>query len=377
MQARNSNVTTYTGATVNGVQTEAEVIMQRATPQDWPLLGPGLDMWESQVKALAAVDFPVPLHALRFHPKTGGLYNLHKGSPETTTGVVPTRTAIQHLMSYAPERTLPASIVDNLQFMSPATRAAYWLTDILPNMKVRDVNLRTAVHTQGQGAIPDQRVIRAVVSDIHSREHGDDLAVIQELRKLSGVQDARLRVVKRWDDTHVEVVLPNKVREVRKGVVIQARVNLRNSETKGGSFEAAIGSMNLVCLNGMISQGNGTTISIRHTGDIRYKMAAGVKTVLELASDHLDQFAKAYDSQLPGTRAEAIERLAKRYQLPATTAAALQVLWDVDGQLGAGNTVAGAVNALTRHAQSQDVSKALDTEAIAGKVLSAGLSAFM
>lgn len=369
-------ITTHTGATVNGVQVDAEVIMQRATPKDWPLLSPGLDQWEQQVRALGAVDFPIPLRALRFNPETGGLFNVVK-NPGGHLGTTPTRTALQHLTSYAPEKTLPPSIVDTLQFMAPSTRATFWERDILPTMKVRDVNLRTAVSSSGHGHMPDQRVIRAVVSDIHSRDNGDDLAIIKEVRKLQGVQDARLRVVKRWDSTHVEVVLPNKVREVKPGVVIQGRINIWNSETKGGSFEASVGSMNLVCLNGMVSQGNGTSISIRHTGDIRYKMFAGLRTVMELAADHLESFAAAYNQPLPGTRAEAIARLQKRYQLPDTTAASIATLWDVDGQLGAGDTVAGAVNALTRFAQSQEVGKGLDTEHIAGKVLAAGLSAFL
>jgi hypothetical protein len=236
------------------------------------------------------------------------------------------------------------------------------------------VFLRTAV--KGVVGNQQERVIRAVVTDKHSKDHGDDLMLISKLRGLQA-PGARIRVVKEWDYTHAEIVIPNKVVQVRPGVVIQARINIKNSETKGGSLEASVGSMNLVCLNGMVGAGNGTTMSIRHVGNIQYKMLAALTTVTQLADEHLLEFSNAYKAELPTTRADAIGRIQKQYKLSDTTAASLATLWDVDGDRGAGNTVAGLANALTRAAQARTVEQGLELEAIAGKVISKGLSAFL
>lgn len=373
-QAADRQVVTYTGVTVNGVQQEAEVLMARHSPKDWPSVKDGLDQWERQTKALEAIDFPIPLHAIRMNPDTGGLYNVIK-NPKGNAGIIPTHTALAHLTSFV--ESAPAQVVANLEFYPPQVRAAM-VFDLLNRVPTRDVTLRTALLSKGQGAMPDSRVIRAVVSDKHSREHGDDLAVIAELRKVESIANSKIRVVKRWDSTHVEVYLPHKVLEVKPGRPIYGKLNFSNSETKGGSYEASVATFDLWCKNGAVAQSKGTTISIKHMGDIRYKMAASTKTIVELVDDVMRTQKEAYHTALPCTRAEAIERLVKRHKLPEATGSALAALWDVDGaDMTAGDTVAGAVNALTRHAQSLDISKALTVEEVAGKVLAAGLGAFL
>lgn len=378
----NPNVVTYTGATVNGVQTQAEVLMQRHTPHEWPMLKDGLAQWEAQTRDLKAVDFPIPLHALEMNRTTGGLYDRLKNpqgvNPTTgvrTQGVIPTHTALAHLVSYASDT--PGACVENLEHYSPAIRAQM-LQELLVKTPMRDVTLRTALLSKGAGAMPDTRVIRAVVSEKHSQEHGDDLAVIAELNKLTGVEGARIRVVKQWDYSHVEVFLPNKFTEVKKGRKVYGRLSFRNSETKGGSYEASVGSLDLWCLNGAVAAGNGTSISIRHVGDIRYKMAASARTMTELVDHVLHEQAETYKMALPGTRAEVIERIVKAHKLPADSGSALSALWDVDGiEQGGGHTVAGAVNAVTRYAQSLPVERAIAVETIAGRIQAAGLSAFL
>lgn len=362
----------HTGATVNGVQTEAEVLMQRHTPQDWPVASAALQRWETLTQALNAKDFDKPIHSLAMNPFTGGLYDKFTATPGTA-GVIPTRTALSHLVSYAEG---PNYNVENLEFY-PTHIRAQMLEHQLAKVPARNVTLRSAVTGVIDGN--ERRVIRAVVSDKHSKGNGDDLELIAQLRRLPDhlLATSRMRVVKQWDYTHVELVVPAKVREVRPGVVINARINIKNSETKGGSFEASVGTMNLVCINGMVGSGSNSTVTVRHMGDIRSKMRAAAVTTIDLADVYLDEFVESYRQSLPGTQADAIAATIKRYKLPENTGHALAALWNIDGERGGGHTVAGLANALTRHAQSLPVEAALNVESIAGKVVAMGLEAFL
>lgn len=378
MTIQTESVQLFTGATVNGVQTQAEVLMQRHTPKDWPTAAQALAQWSKHVDALNAKDFEMPLQDLAMNPTTGGLFNRAK-NPMGSTGVIPTRTALQHFVGF--NKDGPSHNVENLEYYSPAIRAQMF-AEQQAKMGQRSIVLRTAAKgtIQGpDGQVTEDRVIRAFTSSLHSKEYGDDKALIAQCNRLPQevLANARMRVVKEWDYTHVEMVLPNKVREVKKGVVINARINLKNSETKGGSFESSVGTMNLVCLNGMVGQGAGSTVTIKHVGDIRTRMIAGVKTVIELVDVYLDEYFEAYQQVLPMTQSDAIQATVRRYKLPEATGHALGTLWNVDGELGGGHTVAGLANAMTRYAQSLPVERALDIEAAAGKVVALGLDAFI
>lgn len=371
MTTQTESVQLFTGANINGVQTQAEVLMQRHTPTNWPLAPQALRQWTALNQKLNTKDIEVPIKALAMSPKTGGIYN-HLKNAHGNMGISPTKTALQHLVSLTSD--FPSSAVENLMFYPPETRALMF-ANLMGKTKDKNIYLRTAV--RGIVGQTEDRVIRAATSDLHSLENGDDQAVIQQIERLPDavLANARMRVTKEWDFTHVEIVIPNKVKEVRPGVVINARINIENSETKGGSFVASVGTMNLVCLNGMVGGGSNSTVTVRHMGDIRTKVRAGVVTVIDLVDVYLEEYLNAYKAQLPGTRAEAIAKTQKRFKLPETTATALTTLWDVDGERGAGNTVAGLANAMTRYAQSLPVEQALKLEEAAGKVVSMGLDA--
>lgn len=367
----NNAVTMHTGAVINGVATEAEVLMARHTPKDWPSMALGLDRWERLCEALQAEDHTMPIKAIFMSPTTGGLYNSIKTNGKVNNGVVPTRTALQHLLSFTGAGAdLPASACDNLEWQDPDVRAIM-LQRFLSKAKDRTVVMRTAIDK-------DAMVVRAVTSELHSQEYGDDLATIQQLRGIvHKMPQAVMRVVKQWDNTLVEVVIPNKVREVKKGVVVQSRINITNSETKGGCYEASVGTLNLFCLNGAVGSGASSTVTVRHMGDIRTKMRAAMITVVELADVYLEEYHNAYRAELPVSQADAIARTVKRFKLPEATGAALGTLWNVDGAQSAGHTVAGLANALTRYAQSLPIEKALVMETVAGKVIADGRNAFL
>jgi hypothetical protein len=65
------NVAVYTGTVIDGVQHQAEVLMARHTPTEWPTLSDGLKQWEDLTKEQDAKDFEVPLHAIAMNPDYG------------------------------------------------------------------------------------------------------------------------------------------------------------------------------------------------------------------------------------------------------------------------------------------------------------------
>lgn len=373
----NDAVSIHTGAVVNGVQTEAEVLMARHTPNNWPRMADALTKWQGMCENLKAEDKEVKLRSIFMNTTTGGLFNVDKWDRKKPmpNGIMPTKTALGHLVSFIKEADVPSSFVDNLLDDEPQIRSARLLRK-LAKTPDRAVIMRTVIADILAGTY----VVRAVASEKHSQGNGDDLAIIEQLRKIQHkVPTAVMRVVKQWDNTHVEVVIPNLVKEVKPGVIIQSRINIENSETKGGSYEASVGTLNLRCINGMTSSGANSTVSVKHMGDIRTKMRAAMTTVIDLAEVYLEEYSNAYRVELPRPRAEVIDMAVKRLKLPdpKNIGTKLAALWDIDGEHGAGDTVAGLANAMTRYAQQLPVEKATVLEALAGKVVADGRDAFL
>lgn len=358
-------ITVHGGATVNGVQTDTQVLMKRKGYDKWPSAMEGLNQWEAKVKAMDCVDHKLPFRELAINPQIGGFYRLGKNA---NAAMPATKTAYGHLMSYVKEK--PDNVVNNLLALPPRIQADFfaYYRDKTP---AREIVLRTAK------ADDTQRVIRATVTESHSQDKGDDLMVIETLRNIaSEVKDSKLRVIRQWDYTSAELILPT-VGVMVKGRPIFGRIQINNSETKGGSYETLAGSMVLVCLNGMTAPGNTSSFKVRHMGDIGYRVRQSIKGAINGIQDHLHQFQVAYETPLSRTRADILEAFGKSYELPESTGVALAALWDVDGENGAGDTLAGLVNAVTRFAQSQPVEEALRLEAVAGEVLHKGLSALI
>lgn len=356
-------ITVHGGATVNGVQVDTHVIMARKGFEKWPTFSQGLDQWEAKVKAINCIDVPdVPIRNIRMHPENGYIYN----SAKDMKGAVPaTYTALTHLVSYVEDK--PDNALKNLLDMSPRLRALR-LQELLDRAPAeKRLALRTAV---ANGAV---RVVRAIVSKLHSKEHGDDLKLIEALRSIEAPK-AKLRVIRTWDSTHAEIVMPNVAIELRKDDIAYGKVDLFNSETKGGSYETNASSMRLWCLNGATMPANTAEFKVKHIGDIGSKIRTSLRVGIEAVMEHLTQLKASYTLELPKTRAETIGMFIEHHALPEDTGTALNTLWDVDGERSAGHTVAGLVNAVTRYAQTQQVDTAQKLETIAGDQLRLGLT---
>lgn len=361
-------ITVHGGATVNGVQTDTEIIMARKGFDKWPSAKDGLKMWEDKVKGMDLVDVKdLPIRNLGMNAKTGGLFNIVK---DHNAALPATKTALGHLMSYVKDK--PSNALGVMLDLPVALRAQMF-TEYMNRPEPRNVVLRTAV---APGT--DKRVIRAVVSEVHSQEKGDDLSIIESLRTIvQDVPTAKLRVIRQWDYTHAELVIPNVAVQPKVGVTLYGRISLLNSETKGGSYISEGGSFNLVCLNGMVRPGNTSEYRVRHMGDISFRVRQSIRGAVEAVSEHLQVFNAAYRTPLERPRADILAAFGAKHELPENTVHAIGTLWDVDGERSAGDTLAGLVNAVTRYAQSQPVERALELESVAGETLHKGLSALI
>lgn len=357
----NSEITIHNGAVVNGVQQDTQVIMRRNGIDKWPDAVTGLKEWADKVTNLKLFDVQgVPIRNVRMNPETGGLYGEGK---DPAHSMPMTKTAMGHLFSYVKRK--PDNVVNNLLDIDDLAIRSIVFSHYMGRPEARNIVLRTAMTS------PTQRTIRAVVSDLHSQERGDDLSIIESLKDLV-TTEMKMRVVRQWDRTHAEIILPNTaVQVLKKGITLYGKINIVNSETKQGGFEALAGSMNLVCLNGMTAMGDSSTFKVRHVGDIKHRVRQSIRVGIEGVMEHLNDFSKAYSKPLPNTRAEAIEAFVTYHALPETTGVAMAALWDVDGERSGGDTLAGLVNSATRHAQSLPVKEAAELERNAGETLKA------
>ncbi len=365
MTENNDAIVVSGGATVNGVQQDTTILMARKGFDKWPSATDGLNQWAEKVVAQDLTDVKdMPIRDIFMSPTTGGLYNKNKSGLHA---IPATRTAIGHLMSYVKEK--PSNTLGVLLDLPLAVRSQVF-AEYMQRPEPRTVVLRTGL------ADSEKRVIRAVVTDTHSQDKGDDMAIIASLRSLGTeiLSQAKMRVIRQWDYTSTEIVLPNVGVQPKVGVTLYGRLSIINSETKGRSFEAIGGSMNLVCLNGMTRLMDSSSFHVRHTGDISFRVRQSVRGAIEAVGEHLNVFKDAYGTPLERPRADVISAFVKANELPETTGQAIQTLWDVDGERGAGDTLAGLVNSITRHAQSLSVESAITMEALAGETLHKGLA---
>ena len=356
------------GATVDGVRTDTEVIMARKGFDKWPSIHEGLNQWEAKVQFMDLHDVKLPIGDIAMSLTTGGLYNVNKDS---THALPATRTAIGHLMSYVKDK--PANALGCMLDLPLALRSRVFAT-YLQRGESRNVILRTAIAPMGDNGSSSDRVVRAVVSESHSREHGDDLQVIASLRAALRDEKGMMRVVRQWDSTLAEIVIPNLAVQPKVGVVLYGRLAIENSETKGSSYTTEGGSMNLICWNGAVRAGDTSEYRVRHMGNIGFRVSQSIKGALDAIGEHLQVFSDAYQTELARPRADVIAAFVKVNELPESTGGAIATLWDVDGERGAGDTLAGLVNAVTRHAQSLPVGPAIIMESIAGQTLHRGLA---
>jgi hypothetical protein len=308
----------------------------------------------------------VAIRDVRMNPETGGMYALGK-NPKDALGF--TRRALGQALSLF---NAPRNAVGVLDALPKYERALAFnaLADKAPRDLTEKLVARTAV-------LSGRRFVRAIVSDKHSLEAGDDLHVLNVLREVLEATPAKVRFYRSLTFTAFEVVLTGTAADVKVGDTVLAKVNIWNSEvgTRSGSAEG--GLHRLVCLNGMtVPVEGGTRDAWRHVGDVRARVRAAITAASARNAGFLQDFRGAHTDVLPaGTRADTLERVVRRLELPARVGTLANELWDADGAASAGDTRAGLVNALTRAAQSLPMDEASIVETAAGKLVTQGWGA--
>ena len=357
-------------APVGGAVPTGDVVSwRRLGASKWPTVEAALAAWALDVARSEAQDFTRRASEIVMTPD-GTLTTREKAS-RGHAGASVTLHGLRQLMAL---RDVDFSPVELLK-LSPSARA-HAFNDVW-NRKQADRSLVVRLARASDGS----PVIRAAVSELHSREKGDDLALINVIRgqlATGGLPpDARMRVFREWNRTSVELVAPSAAIEVRKGDVVYARQTWVNSEVGASSFFTEAGSLRLVCLNGMTAADDQVEVRVRHVGTATERNFR-TATIAAMAGvqEHLRAFVNAQGRALPSglTRSDVIDRMTLAFKLPERVGVAAAALWDADGDASAGNTLAGLANAFTRAAQAENPATALEVERAAGRLISGGFT---
>lgn len=359
------------GEVRSGVVVKAEEVQKRYT-RGMGSLADALTQARAATVAMDARDVQCKVKELRVDDVSGGWFIFRNGG--SLSEVYPiTPHALSHVLE-ACNSTDPRGSRAMFAWADPRERAGLALKLVRESHDPEKlVTLRLARHPATNGY-----VIRAVVTEKHSRATGDDLVLFDAIEQAVGslADSARARIVKTWDGTDAEIIFPSKAIEVAKGDPVFYGFLARNSEVKKGSVEARGLLWRLTCTNGQVRPaGDDTEVTVRHVGDIRKRVQFAVSASIVGLDDFARQFSDSYRVALPAdvTRADVLKAAGQRLALPPSTIEAALHLWDADGALSAGHTVAGLVNSLTRAAQAEPISRAREVEESASRLLTNGL----
>lgn len=353
----------------NGIAEETSVVTRRFVPDNLPNAKDAIAAWRQRIKREAHKDTPVRIIDAKMFPDgTFGTEALGKGAPLT-------RNALSDVLAFI---DAPRGALGVLSTLGANARAVAFndlkrcYLDGVPvgERPKRGVVLRAM--TLGQ-----TRTIRAFVSPSHSIASGDDIAFATSIERVLGPErlaKTQMRVVRSLDRTDVEVLFPSVRHDATgKGDVVELRARGTNSEVRKASMEWHVGLFRLVCLNGMVRETDSTTVSVRHVGDLSRRMDSLIGLPFQGADQFFHQWHDVQRAALPLPRADFIKALEEKYEktLPSGIGEKMATLWDADGAMSAGDTWAGAVNAMTRAAQEYGYAQATDVERLAGRLVMA------
>jgi hypothetical protein len=318
------------------------------------------------------LDVRVPLSQVRMNRTNGGLYGVGN------EGKVPlgyTETAFGHVSSFVKPAGVTAGFAPTLLALPPSIRADAFNEFVGRTLRGGEVVLRTAKSPiQGTDGVSLRRSIQAVVSDRYSAV--EDVDLVKDL-SYSLPAGAKVRYTQTEDRSDIEILWPAMSRQLKVGDIALIALQATNSQTKQASIRLTPKVLRVLCLNFTTAWGKGAEadISIRHVGEARRKFAAAIRDALAVVEPFIQAFGDAYSVPLIGTRGEVVERFIKANKLPLSLGEATVGVWDADGTLSAGDTLAGLVNAVTRAGQSASMEQAEGIEAAAGQLIREGWAA--
>lgn len=327
-------------------------------------------------EARKPVDVTAPIGKIRMN-STGHLQRvLPSGSLGPAIGY--THTGLGQLVQFYGEALgVPRNWVNGLEFLTPSARAVAF-NDMATRAEVAESFdadprvVRTILNGNGD------RVLRAVTSTKHVLDRGDARAVAKLLGTVLP-KGAKLRIHRAWDRVDFEVFYPMMNREILVGDIVLGRTSVSISETKDISGSALAGLLRCLCYNFTTAWFGGESIfHAKHIGaDFIARLSKAFADATTKIQPFVQAFGDAYKVALPSgqTRASVLHKAERRFELEADVIKNAIASWDADGVKSAGNTLAGAVNALTRASQLQTFADAEVTEAAAGELAARGWAA--
>lgn len=338
-----------------------------------PFLRPALDAYAARLRAEDPKDSPASLRDVAMAEATGGLFSPKETNAAHAIGY--TRDGFAHIAAFMKPSSIRNGFSENLLALPNALRAQvfnHWAR-IAP--RGEDVVIRTfRGGTKG-------RIIRAVTSDSHSLQTGDDLAVTGALYNL-GV-DCRVRITREAGGriSEVEVIWPMMDRQLVVGDIAYGGIRITNSETKASSLRVEAFLLRVLCYNfttAFTEDVDARELKLNHVGDLTRRLPRLVEEARQRIEPFVKMFGDAYKDGMPAglpTRGDVLERAEKVFDISPTVLKLAGSMWDADGLKSAGDTRAGFVNALTRASQELSITEAAEVERIAGKVVAGGWAA--
>lgn len=319
------------------------------------------------------VDVKVPLQRVRMDCNNGGLYSAGSESKAPPLGY--TGTAFSQVAAVVKPASITSGFHQTLLALPPAIRADAFNSFAERSTEARDVILRTTKAPVRHGAdVILRRSINAVVSERYSAV--DDHDLIRDLGS-SLPAGARVRYTQSESRSDLEIIWPAMSRQLKVGDIALVCLHVGNSQTKQLSIKLAPKVLRLLCSNftTAYSEGGEQEINVRHVGEARVKFAAAIRNALAIVEPFVLAFADAYQTPFPAfapTRGEAINKFIVSNDLAPKLGEATAELWDADGTMGAGDTLAGLANAITRASQVYSFANAEPIEAAAGRLVREG-----
>jgi hypothetical protein len=299
-------------------------------------------------------------------------------SANTTGPLGYTKVGLSHVIDVIKPAGLQSLGANLLAISDPMLRASVFNHHATKaaDRNAKPTTLRTIVEPKS-----GLRVLRAVVSDIHSASTGDDAAIVAAMESQLGgsLASAKMRVTRDLEKTHLEALWPAMKRQTKVGDVVLIGVRVRNSETKQGGLRIEPFVLDTLCYNFTTAESKGgeEEIVIRHVGDVGPKLASAFMRALKKVDPFIKAFGDSYKTELPATRGEMLQRVARVFELPASTVEIASKAWDEQAALHStnGDTLADLVNAMTKASQAESMDAAMVTGRAAGTLIERGLAA--
>jgi hypothetical protein len=351
----------------------------RARWRTLPLAADVLGLVQTALKAEDRKDFPEKVAGLRLRKADGRLVRAQN---------VDSDPAKVHGLGYGPHtlRQLVAQIdsLDDaprgfssaLLYLNDQERAEL-LNSRMAKMADRStgVTLRTRLPHYSDGS----RIARAALSDIYGDVTDFHLA---EALGLMAQGDKHGRLDYKPGDTmsRFEVIWPSEVpvSTFVVGDVHYVVLSVTNSETGQGKIKIRAAILRAACANLTLSQGDGTSIDIRHVGD-HHVLMARVRQALKLALTEvrplIDVITQSAQIPVMGewTAVKAFASIAKRYALPQGDA---QAWTETFQRVRYPQTVWGLTASITEAAQARETwTDSAEWERVASDVQHAAVKA--